>query len=209
MNNAMNNPLMMPMNQNIMSKKWPCKACTFSNHGWTDRCEVCSAERCVNNNTNNNSPIGSPIYNSVPKNKFVFDANVNEQMQPWCCPICTLLNGATNARCDACNATPNTIMNMSMGSSMNDSKNNDYEGIMNMSMGPSMNDSKNNDYEGIMNMSMGPSMNDSKNNDYEGMMNMSMGPSMNDSKNNDHFEPTVEDFSRVASDIACFNDNPN
>eukprot|EP01084_Bolivina_argentea_P065115 118712_1 len=121
MNNAMNNPLMMPMNQNIMSKKWPCKACTFSNHGWTDRCEVCSAERCVNNNTNNNSPIGSPIYNSVPKNKFVVDANVNEMemnkpavynpilqlpkpnnnniKKEWKCAVCTYTNQHLNIKC--------------------------------------------------------------------------------------------------------------
>eukprot|EP01084_Bolivina_argentea_P065112 118709_1 len=177
MNNAMNNPLMMPMNQNIMSKKWPCKACTFSNHGWTDRCEVCSAERCVNNNTNNNSPIGSPIYNSVSKNKFVFNANVNEmemksqsQIQPWCCPICTLLNHATDVRCEACNTARNGLQEIGLPENL---------------------------------------INDSFNNDYESMVNMGMDPSMNDSKNNDHFEPTVEDFSRVASDIACFNDNPN
>eukprot|EP01084_Bolivina_argentea_P013052 24447_1 len=25
--------------------KWMCRACTFWNHTWTDRCEVCSAKR--------------------------------------------------------------------------------------------------------------------------------------------------------------------
>eukprot|EP01084_Bolivina_argentea_P013051 24446_1 len=25
--------------------KWMCRACTFSNHAWTDRCELCLAKR--------------------------------------------------------------------------------------------------------------------------------------------------------------------
>eukprot|EP01084_Bolivina_argentea_P264553 448142_1 len=44
---------MLPVNRSVIEthniygndSNWMCRPCTFSNHAWTDRCEVCSAKR--------------------------------------------------------------------------------------------------------------------------------------------------------------------
>jgi len=258
--------------------KWQCSACTFSNHAWTDRCEVCQAKRRIDEEKeagaqglkkdpqaaalhdgfmeqmsprqhmmNNQQPVVPPMYNvpvggaggAVPAghggNMFSF-----QQQQPpqqaqfgeWSCPICTLSNSYQNMRCDACNTArnvgpgpqamqqpmqqpmqpqmgpqgvPQPINPMEVQQSMDQmmhrlmydpqpsfhAYNDPFAKMMNMSM----------HHENPSNMNLIYGTDDDIFQGNGGWENMQGG--------DDYFESTLEDFSRAASDIACYNDQPS
>eukprot|EP01084_Bolivina_argentea_P295901 509556_1 len=179
-------------------KKWQCGACTFKNHEWNDRCEICSALQQPTDEV-----IGA---NPVVAMKKKQNGVIGGGTAGWTCRVCTLLNQGANARCKVCN----TIRN-----------NSDHDAVDDV-------DSSSSSFNEYGSFMANPMI--EYDNDWDRMLNRHMGVSGNPYNINLHFEfkdeegsdadeelysaaknkeSTVEDFSRAASDIACYNDTPS
>eukprot|EP01083_Nonionella_stella_P055943 147504_1 len=174
-------------------KKWQCGACTFKNHEWNDRCEICSALQQPTDEV-----IGA---NPVVAMKKKQNGVIGGGTAGWTCRVCTLLNQGANARCKVCN----TIRNNSDHDAVDDvdsssSSFNEYGSFM---ANPMI--EYDNDWDRMLNRHMGVSGNPYNINLHFDYGELKQGDD-SDKKNKDS---TVEEFSRSASDIACYNDWPS
>eukprot|EP01083_Nonionella_stella_P201262 736406_1 len=73
-------------------KKWQCGACTFKNHEWNDRCEICSALQQPAEHEGGDVDHHNPVVLLQQQYEAIGAGG-------WTCRVCALLDQGTNARC--------------------------------------------------------------------------------------------------------------